>query len=255
MNRAEGFQEIAGELSARMRWYEEMGIKVWRAPKACSGTSSKAPVSPPSTPASPPEQSNMPGALLTLEMIREALGECQRCKLAPTRTRIVFGAGSPKADLLFIGEGPGRDEDLQGEPFVGRAGQLLTRMIEAMGLSRGSVYIANIIKCRPPNNRNPQADEIASCRPFLAQQIAAIKPKVICALGTFSAQTLLKTDRRISEMRGHFYDLNGVKVLPTFHPAYLLRNPSQKKAVWQDLQKIMAELDLPRRKSSGGKSS
>lgn len=178
----------------------------------------------------------------TLEEIRKEMGDCQRCTLCSTRTHIVFGTGNPKADLLFVGEGPGRDEDLQGLPFVGRAGQLLTKMIAAMGFTRETVYIANIVKCRPPDNRNPKPDEIAACRPFLDQQIAAIRPRIICALGTFSAQTLLSTEEKISHLRGKFHDLHGIKVLPTFHPAYLLRNPGQKKPVWEDLQLIMAEL-------------
>jgi len=230
-----------------MQWYQEMGIDTWpNAPQAAS-LKIEAPAK---------KQKDAPAAPIppmTLEMIREEIGDCQRCKLAPTRTQIVFGAGSPKAGLLFVGEGPGRDEDLQGEPFVGRAGQLLTRMIEAMGLSRETVYIANIIKCRPPNNRNPEADEIANCRPFLERQIAVIAPKIICALGSFAAQTLLETDRRISALRGTFHDLKGVKVLPTFHPAYLLRNPSQKRVVWEDLQKIMTELGLSPPRSAEGK--
>jgi DNA polymerase len=140
---------------------------------------------------------------------------------------------------MFVGEGPGADEDLQGLPFVGKAGELLTKMISAMGLSREEVYIANIVKCRPPNNRAPEADEIATCQPFLMRQIEAIAPKIICALGTFAAQTLLASKMRISDLRGQFYNLNGIKVLPTFHPAYLLRNPAEKKKAWEDLQKIM----------------
>jgi len=176
------------------------------------------------------------------------LGDCQRCKLCSTRTHIVFGSGNPKAKLMFIGEGPGADEDLQGLPFVGKAGELLTKMISAMKLSREEVYIANIVKCRPPNNRPPQEDEIAACQAFLLKQIEAIAPQVICALGSFAAQTLLKTQTRISDLRGKFHDLNGsvttpaIKVMPTFHPAYLLRNPAEKKKVWEDLQKIMQVL-------------
>ena len=241
MNSSKEIQAIAREMSARMQWYQEMGIDTWveYAQEEHSDP--------------PRETPSLSGSLLSLEMIREEIGDCQRCKLSSTRIQIVFGYGSQKADLLFVGEGPGRDEDLQGEPFVGRAGQLLTKMIEAMGLSRQTVYIANIIKCRPPHNRNPEQDEITSCRPFLEKQIAAIRPKVICALGSFAAQTLLNTERRISELRGRFHDLDGLKVLPTFHPAYLLRNPSQKIRVWEDLQKIMVEMGLPPAKPSGGK--
>jgi len=178
----------------------------------------------------------------TLREIREEIGDCGRCKLCSTRKNIVFGTGNPNATLMFVGEAPGADEDIQGEPFVGRAGQLLTKMIQAMGFSRGEVYIANIIKCRPPENRNPQPDEIAACSPFLLKQIETIRPKVICALGTFSAQTLLETQQKISALRGKFHDYHGVKLLPTFHPAYLLRNPNEKKTVWEDLKKIMEEL-------------
>jgi len=179
-----------------------------------------------------------------LKTIRKELGNCTRCKLHSTRTQIVFGVGNPDAALVFVGEGPGYDEDVQGEPFVGRAGQLLTRIIEAMGLKRRDVYIANIIKCRPPNNRNPEPDEISNCEPFLNQQLEAIGPRVVCALGTFAAQTLLKTDLRISQLRGKFHPYRGMKVMATFHPAYLLRNPNEKRKVWDDMQQIMKELGL-----------
>jgi uracil-DNA glycosylase family 4 len=185
------------------------------------------------------------GAPVSLDAVRAELGECTRCKLHSTRTTIVFGTGNPKAKLVFVGEGPGEEEDLQGKPFVGRAGQLLTRIIVAMGLSREEVYIANIIKCRPPKNRNPQPDEIAACEPFLIRQLASIRPRVICALGTFSAQTLLSTTQKITQLRGRFHDYHGIKLMPTFHPAYLLRNPHEKKTVWEDMQKIMEELKNP----------
>jgi len=169
--------------------------------------------------------------------------------LCDGRTNIVFGVGDPNAALMFVGEAPGEDEDRQGLPFVGRAGQLLTRMIAAMGRSRETVYITNIVKCRPPNNRNPQPDEIAACSPFLYQQIRAIRPKVICALGTFSARTLLGAQAPISGLRGRFHPLpqfpDTIRVMPTYHPAYLLRSPGEKKKVWDDLQKIMTELNLP----------
>ncbi|MBI4594878.1 MAG: uracil-DNA glycosylase [Candidatus Tectomicrobia bacterium] len=179
--------------------------------------------------------------LLTLEDVRKELGDCQRCRLCKERTNIVFGTGNEHAKLIFIGEGPGRDEDLKGEPFVGRAGQLLTKIINAMGLKRQDVYITNVVKCRPPGNRNPLPDEIAACEPFLIKQLEAIKPKLICALGTVAAQALLKTDKRISELRGKFFYYRGIKLLPTFHPAYLLRNPEYKKAVWEDMQLLMKE--------------
>jgi uracil-DNA glycosylase family 4 len=174
----------------------------------------------------------------TLDSIRQDIGDCRRCKLAPTRTHIVFGSGSPKAELMFVGEAPGADEDAQGLPFVGRAGQLLTKIIEAIDMRREDVYICNILKCRPPGNRNPEPDEIAACDRFLFRQIATIKPKVICALGTFGAQTLLRTKQPISSLRGNFFEYRGAKLMATFHPAYLLRNPNEKRKVWEDVQKI-----------------
>src|SRR5580658_1313114 len=167
----------------------------------------------------------------TFEKIRETIGDCRRCRLHEHRTNIVFGVGSPKAQLVFIGEGPGRDEDFQGEPFVGRAGKLLTQMIEAMSLQRGDVYIANVVKCRPPENRLPEKDEIATCSPFLLRQIEVIKPKVICCLGACSAQTLLQTAQGILKYRGEWLDFRGTKLMATYHPAYLLRNPAAKGEV------------------------
>jgi DNA polymerase len=180
----------------------------------------------------------------TLPGVREALGECTRCKLHPHRTQIVFGVGNPAAKLVFVGEAPGADEDAQGEPFVGRAGQLLTKIIEAMGLKRGDVYICNILKCRPPGNRTPEADEILACSPFLLQQLRAIGPQFICALGGPAAQTLLQTKEPISKLRGRFHDYHGIPLLPTFHPAYLLRNPSEKKTVWEDMKLLMRQMGL-----------
>ncbi|MGB7751868.1 MAG: uracil-DNA glycosylase [Candidatus Acidiferrales bacterium] len=184
----------------------------------------------------------------TLPRIREDIGDCTRCKLHKGRTKIVFGTGNPNADLMFVGEGPGRDEDLSGEPFVGRAGKLLTDMIKAMGLQREDVYIANVVKCRPPENRLPEKDEITTCSPFLMRQIDAIKPKVICTLGSCSAQTLLQTAQGISKLRGEWFDFRGAKLMPTYHPAYLLRNPAAKPEVWKDLQKVMAVLGLQPKK-------
>jgi uracil-DNA glycosylase family 4 len=181
----------------------------------------------------------------TLERVRGDIGpECTRCKLHKARTKIVFGVGNPKAELVFVGEGPGRDEDAQGEPFVGRAGKLLTQMIEAMGLRREDVYICNVVKCRPPENRLPEKDEIATCSPFLYRQLDAIRPKVICCLGACSAQTLLATTQGISRFRGEWLDWRGTRLIATYHPAYLLRNPSAKGEVWKDLQKVMAVLGL-----------
>jgi uracil-DNA glycosylase family 4 len=184
----------------------------------------------------------------TLPRIREDIGDCTRCKLHKGRTKIVFGIGNPNADLMFVGEGPGRDEDLSGEPFVGRAGKLLTDMIKAMGLQREDVYIANVVKCRPPENRLPERDEIATCSPYLMRQIDTIKPKVICTLGSCSAQTLLQTAQGISKLRGEWFDFRGTKLMPTYHPAYLLRNPAAKPEVWKDLQKVMAVLGLQPKK-------
>jgi len=181
--------------------------------------------------------------VVTLEEIRRELGDCRRCKLHRTRRSLVFGEGNEKAKLMFIGEGPGYDEDVQGRPFVGKAGQLLTKIIQSIHLQREEVYITNIIKCRPPQNRNPETDEIDHCNPFLIKQIDAIQPQIICALGTFAAQTLLKTDTKITALRGRFYELKGIKVIPTYHPAYLLRNPERKREVWEDMKIISERLN------------
>jgi uracil-DNA glycosylase len=175
--------------------------------------------------------------------IREEIGDCTRCKLHRLgRHQIVFGVGNPSADLMFVGEAPGADEDVQGVPFVGRAGQLLTKIIEAIGLTRDQVYIANVIKCRPPDNRNPEPDEVETCEPFLFQQIDRIQPKVVVALGTFAAKALLKTQDSISRLRGRTYDYRGAKLIPTFHPAFLLRSPERKRDVWEDMKKVRALL-------------
>jgi uracil-DNA glycosylase family 4 len=196
---------------------------------------------------------------LSLEEVRKVLGDCQRCKLHRTRRTLVFGEGNKKAKLMIIGEGPGYEEDVQGKPFVGRAGQLLTNILQSIHLQREEVYITNIIKCRPPQNRNPEPDEIQTCYPFLLLQIQAIQPRIICTLGTFAAQTLLKTDAKITSLRGKFYEFTpleslavdgevrapsfltgqaGIKVFPTYHPAYLLRNPERKRDVWEDMKQI-----------------
>lgn len=203
-----------------------------------------------------------------LDVIRSEIGDCKRCKLCKQRTNIVFGVGNPNAELMFIGEGPGADEDAQGEPFVGRAGQLLNKIIIAMGLKRSDVYIGNILKCRPPNNRNPEPDEMEACMPFILKQIAAIKPKVIVCLGAIAAKALLKTEAPISKIRGKLLDwpsettsetgflittsekdeiikdIQPLKVVPTYHPAFLLRNPNMKRPVWEDMQKVMELLNL-----------
>ncbi len=186
---------------------------------------------------------NDPAPTETLEQIRADLGACERCKLAPRRTHIVFGVGDPHAPLMFVGEAPGEQEDLRGEPFVGPAGQLLDRMMAAMGWNRQSVYIANVLKCRPPGNRDPESDEIAACRPFLARQIMAVAPLVIVALGRPASQLLLNTSASLGSLRGRFHEYQGIPVMPTYHPAYLLRNPRGKRATWDDLQTVMRELE------------
>lgn len=187
----------------------------------------------------------------TLKEVEKAIAACQKCPLSQTRNNVVPGEGSPKADLMFIGEAPGGEEDRQGRPFVGRAGQLLTKIIESIGLKREDVYICNILKCRPPGNRNPLPSEIIECNPFLLKQIEIIRPKVICTLGKFAAQTLLNSETPISKLRGTFYDYHGTKLMPTYHPAYLLRNSAGKREVWIDMKKVAAELGFkiqPRKK-------
>jgi uracil-DNA glycosylase family 4 len=179
-----------------------------------------------------------------LKVVRDDLGECTRCGLHAGRHSIVFGVGNPNAHLVFVGEAPGADEDIQGEPFVGKAGQLLNKMIEAMGLKRGDVYICNTVKCRPPNNRNPEPDELLACEPFLKGQLEAVKPEVIVTLGKFAAQALLREDSPISRLRGQWREYAGIPLMPTFHPAYLLRSPGEKGKVWEDLKQVMKKLGL-----------
>jgi uracil-DNA glycosylase len=217
------------QIAEHLRFYQELGVSGvsgdagWR--KRAGSAAADA--------SEPPE----PARTWTLDEIREDIGDCTRCKLHTLgRKQVVFGVGSPNADLMFVGEAPGADEDIQGIPFVGRAGQLLTKMIEAMGYTRDDVYIANVVKCRPPENRNPEPDEIASCEPFLFRQIETIQPKVIVALGSFATKTLLRTQDPISRLRGRVYDYHGAKLIPTFHPSFLLRSPGQKKYAWEDLK-------------------
>jgi uracil-DNA glycosylase len=216
---------------------------------APEGVSSRAAVASSPRPAPAPIEllSRYPGLekTATLEELSAFIGDCKRCKLAPLRTHLVFGIGNPQADLMFVGEAPGADEDARGEPFVGRAGQLLTDIIErGMGLSRADVYICNVIKCRPPDNRNPEPDEVAACEPFLMRQIDLVRPRAIVALGTFAVQALLKVKTPISRLRGNWQEVRGVKLMPTFHPAYLLRSPGEKRLVWQDIQEVMKLLGL-----------
>ena len=184
----------------------------------------------------------------SLEAIRADLGECHRCQLGQSRTNLVFGVGDSKARIVFVGEAPGRDEDLRGEPFVGEAGQILTRLITRMGLTRREVYICNVLKCRPPNNRNPHADEIAKCSPFMLRQVKAIRPHVVVSLGTFATQTLLQTKEPISKLRGKFHDYHGTPLMPTFHPSFLLRNRGDSAVywtVWEDMVKVLQKLNMP----------
>jgi uracil-DNA glycosylase len=232
------FVQTIDELARTLRQLADSGVRGFDcAPEALETLQSWGRPPPPP----PPQSQSQSQPTESLEVIREDIGDCQRCKLCRSRTRIVYGAGSPQARLMFIGEGPGQDEDRAGEPFVGAAGQLLTRIIAAIKLSREEVYIANVVKCRPPENRTPEPDEIATCSPFLRRQIAAIRPLFICTLGGCAAQTLLATTEPISRLRGRLYDYEAIRVLPTFHPAYLLRNPEKKRAVWEDMQLLMKE--------------
>jgi DNA polymerase len=282
-------ESLQAKIEERLRYYEELGIRLFyrdrQGNSVLHGTSSPAASNTPDL--SIPEESSLPksrGKAVTpvsvepsahalpivapsgpslfeevekvkddsLPRIREDIGDCTRCKLHKGRNKLVFGDGSPTAQLVFVGEGPGADEDMQGLPFVGRAGKLLTQMIEAMGLQRKDVYICNVVKCRPPQNRAPEPDEVETCSPYLLRQIDAINPKVIVCLGAVAAKTILQTTRGISQFRGEWQQWRGRKLMATYHPAYLLRNPPAKADVWKDLQKVMAELglQLPKKKSS-----
>jgi DNA polymerase len=222
-------REVVGELRAWLSWAQESGL---------SNLAQE-------TPAVPAAAEETPVKLNLLDQVREELGECTRCKLHKGRKNIVFGVGNPRARLMFVGEAPGEDEDIQGFPFVGKAGQLLTKMIEAMGLRRDDVYICNTVKCRPPNNRNPEPDEMLACEPFLKGQLGAVQPSVIVTLGKFAAQALLREQTPITRLRGQWRQYEGIPVMPTFHPAYLLRSPGEKGKVWEDLKQVMQKLDLP----------
>jgi uracil-DNA glycosylase len=234
-------------LGDHLRFYQELGVtgvsreSRWRKRESIGSESLEPEVAETSPVAIPVTLSRSADEALTA--VRHDLGDCTRCKLHTLgRRQVVFGVGNPQADLMFVGEAPGADEDIQGVPFVGRAGQLLTKIIEAIGLSRDDVYIANVIKCRPPENRNPEPDEVTTCEPFLFQQIDAIQPKVIVALGTFAAKTLLRSQDSISRLRGRVYDYRGAKLIPTFHPAFLLRSPDRKRDTWEDMKKARALL-------------
>jgi DNA polymerase len=251
-------------LADHLRFYSELGVTGisrdpgWRRRAAEAGTTAPPHASAdagdlPAAPGQPSAAQDLPAEAVPLRLarssaevlagIRTDLGDCTRCKLHTLgRRQIVFGVGNPQADVMFVGEAPGADEDVQGEPFVGRAGQLLTKMIEAMGFARSDVYIANVLKCRPPDNRNPEPDEIAECEPFLFRQIASVQPKVVIALGAFAARTLLKTQDPISRLRGRVYSYRGAQLIPTYHPSFLLRSPGNKRDAWEDLKKALALL-------------
>ena len=262
--------QLRRALAERLRYYNELGIYDFYRTEPATKENESAPITALETPtehrdemprhniavtvpiveedlfAVPKPEAAVADPAQALRLIREDLGDCTRCRLHNQgRKQIVFGVGDPKAELMFIGEAPGADEDRQGEPFVGRAGQLLNNMIKAMGLRREDVYIANIIKCRPPGNRTPERDECDTCSPFLMRQIAVIQPKVIVALGAVAAKTLLAINAPMAELRGRWYDFRGTKLAVTYHPAFLLRDPRQKKETWKDLQIVMKELGLP----------
>jgi uracil-DNA glycosylase family 4 len=275
-------RSLQNKIEERLRYYEDLGIRLFYRDRAPSLSAEPEPLNvaiseesslprPPSKMAMPTSVEPLPRSVPsiplsgpslfeqvdkvtddTLPKIREDLGDCTRCKLHKGRHKLVFGDGSAKAQLVFVGEGPGADEDAQGLPFVGRAGKLLTQMIEAMGLQRKDVYICNVVKCRPPQNRAPEPDEVETCSPYLFRQIDVINPKVVVCLGAVAAKTLLETTRGISHFRGQWQEWRGRKLMATYHPAYLLRNPPAKADVWKDLQKVMAELGLalPKKKSS-----
>jgi DNA polymerase len=225
---AQELKEIAGHAKRLLKANADMGLD------------------PPTHSAAPSKPSERgPAGTRTLEELRDFIGDCKRCKLCEGRTHLVFGEGNPRARLVFVGEGPGRDEDLEGRPFVGEAGKLLTRIIESgMGLERGDVYICNVVKCRPPKNRVPEKDEIDACLPFLKRQLEIINPEVICALGLTAAQSLLDRPLTMSRERGKWVPYMGFQMMPTYHPAYLLRNLSAKRQVWEDVQKIMTLMGL-----------
>jgi uracil-DNA glycosylase family 4 len=244
-------------LTDRVRYYNDLGIydfyrrtvisdHVAQAPLPAAFLDQRSVVAQEESLPQPKAQSPPANPATALRLIREDIGDCTRCRLHKQgRKQIVFGVGNPHADLMFIGEAPGADEDEQGEPFVGRSGQLLTNMIKAMGLRREDVYIANIIKCRPPGNRTPERDECDTCSPFLMRQIEAVRPKALVALGAVAAKSLLAINAPMSELRGRWYDFRGTKLAVTYHPAFLLRDPRQKKETWKDLQMVMKEMGLP----------
>jgi uracil-DNA glycosylase len=249
---------LAAEAVRHLEWLRDAGVREVPPPRLEARPAAPVPTATPTAVATPtgtlPRTSTSPPPAAgpysladkgcgseELLAVRHEVGDCTRCKLHGGRTTLVFGVGNPRAELMFVGEGPGGEEDRQGEPFVGKAGQLLTRMIGAMGFQRSEVYIANVVKCRPPQNRDPEPDEIEACEPFLKAQIAAIGPRVVVALGRFAVQTLLRDGTPISRLRGRWREYQGVRLMPTFHPAYLLRNPADKGKAWEDLKLVMTE--------------
>lgn len=245
--------QLLASVGAYLQELQESGIDGLSLEPAAAATLEPSPAQPVSAQLEPQQDVQQPDSAPaekqeTLEQIRKNLGDCQRCKLGATRKKLVFGAGNPRARLVFVGEGPGADEDEQGEPFVGDAGRMLNRIINAMGLQREEVYICNVVKCRPPQNRNPEKDEIAACSPFLLRQLHSIKPEVIVALGTFAAQTVLGSKEPISRLRGKFHDFHGVPLMPTYHPSYLLRSGGNSDSfwtVWDDMTQVLRLLKLP----------
>ena len=220
-------REVTRSLKGWVAYQKELGVRGFARCRTCP---------------EPEELGEFPSRVLTLKGVREELGDCTRCALCESRTQIVFGVGPENAELMFVGEAPGADEDKQGEPFVGRAGQLLTKIINAMKFDRKEVYITNVNKCRPPSNRDPKPEEVAACEPFLIRQIQVIKPQVLVALGKWAAQTLLQSETPISALRGRFHDYHGIPLMPTFHPAAILRNPGYKRPVWDDMKQVMARM-------------
>ncbi len=239
------------DLKSRLEYFRDLGVADFyfagrtRAAQL-PGPPAAAPSPPPpalrpgtdAVPMDPQARPLVPAGFASLEKLSEFAALCPRCKLAPSRTHMVMGQGNAKASLMFVGEAPGADEDAQGLAFVGRAGQLLTKIIEAIGLKREEVFIANVLKCRPPENRNPEPDEVEACLPYLREQIRLIAPRVIVTLGTFATQAILETDLSIGRLRGRFHPLGPVQVMPTYHPAFLLRSPDRKRDVWEDMKKV-----------------
>ncbi len=248
------FLDIVTQVKGHLQYQRALGVSFVEMPSrggfrtAAPGVSKQNPVTTGSLSGAKPVASHAGG----LAAVREELGECTRCKLHSGRKHIVFGEGDPNAALVFVGEGPGQEEDQQGRPFVGAAGQLLTDIIvKGMQLKREDVYICNIVKCRPPGNRNPEPDEIEACEPFLIKQLQAIRPRIIIGLGNVAVKTLLKTKEGITSLRGKWKTYQNIPLMPTFHPAYLLRTPSDKKLVWDDIKKVMAEMEKIKTVGSG----